>query len=52
MPQMMPLSWLILFMFFFLMLILFSVMNYFSTLNKPLEKQFSNLKTKSLNWKW
>nr|APT41511.1 ATP synthase F0 subunit 8 [Nyssomyia flaviscutellata] len=53
MPQMAPLMWLSLFIFFLMMYLLFNIMNYFSyiitskneTLNKSLSKSESN-------WKW
>nr|AVN67756.1 ATP synthase F0 subunit 8 [Neostylopyga rhombifolia]WAX39353.1 ATP synthase F0 subunit 8 [Neostylopyga rhombifolia] len=52
MPQMMPLSWLMLFMFFSMMFLLFNIMNYFS--HNPMkifgEKKMINMK--SMNWKW
>nr|YP_009250301.1 ATP synthase F0 subunit 8 [Panchlora nivea]AMW91056.1 ATP synthase F0 subunit 8 [Panchlora nivea] len=51
MPQMMPLSWLTLFMFFVSMLLIFSFMNYFSFIPMP-ESIKKSLKIKSLNWKW
>nr|AVN67410.1 ATP synthase F0 subunit 8 [Eublaberus distanti] len=51
MPQMMPLSWLTLYLFFILMLLLFSFINYFSLIHTPL--LFKNkIMIKSLSWKW
>nr|AVN67287.1 ATP synthase F0 subunit 8 [Blaberus peruvianus] len=51
MPQMMPLSWLTLYMFFILMLMLFSFINYFSVISYPSTlKKF--IKINSLHWKW
>nr|YP_010460067.1 ATP synthase F0 subunit 8 [Hierodula chinensis]UUC04267.1 ATP synthase F0 subunit 8 [Hierodula chinensis]UVU19745.1 ATP synthase F0 subunit 8 [Hierodula chinensis] len=52
MPQMMPLNWLMLFLFFSILLIMFNVMNFYSTFNKtssltPLKKM-----TTTLIWKW
>nr|WDE73791.1 ATP synthase F0 subunit 8 [Stenopelmatus sp.] len=53
MPQMAPISWLILFIMFSITLMLFVTMNYFMTLNKTLHtKGDSKLTIKSLNWKW
>nr|UFZ13349.1 ATP synthase F0 subunit 8 [Archichauliodes neoguttiferus] len=52
MPQMSPLNWLILFLFFSMIFIIFNILNYF-ILNYPnpstTEKTFSN---NPLNWKW
>nr|YP_010946326.1 ATP synthase F0 subunit 8 [Anisolampra panfilovi]WGO57044.1 ATP synthase F0 subunit 8 [Anisolampra panfilovi] len=51
MPQMMPLSWLTLYLFFIIMLLIFSIINYYSFIPKP---SFSKkmLSPKTLNWKW
>nr|AUJ22870.1 ATP synthase F0 subunit 8 [Apocephalus antennatus] len=53
MPQMAPISWLILFIIFSTTFILFNIMNYFMSLNTSPEslKQKSN-SFKSMNWKW
>nr|YP_010946495.1 ATP synthase F0 subunit 8 [Diploptera punctata]WGO57213.1 ATP synthase F0 subunit 8 [Diploptera punctata] len=51
MPQMMPLSWLTLFMFFIIMLAIFSFMNYYSSLPSPLYKKMG-VSFKMMNWKW
>nr|UQJ73489.1 ATP synthase F0 subunit 8 [Diamesa sp. 11XL] len=54
MPQMAPISWLVLFLVFSLTLILFNVLNYYCVLPKTLnasEKKNSFL-TAALNWKW
>nr|YP_010621022.1 ATP synthase F0 subunit 8 [Hebardina formosana]WAX39405.1 ATP synthase F0 subunit 8 [Hebardina formosana] len=52
MPQMMPMSWLNLFIFFSTMFMLFNSMNYFSyiPMNNMTEKKLIN--TKIMNWKW
>nr|YP_010225767.1 ATP synthase F0 subunit 8 [Propsilocerus paradoxus]UDD74644.1 ATP synthase F0 subunit 8 [Propsilocerus paradoxus] len=54
MPQMAPISWLILFFVFFITMILFNIMNYycffFKNLNQNSKK--NNLIKNSLNWKW
>nr|YP_973131.1 ATP synthase F0 subunit 8 [Trichophthalma punctata]ABH03670.1 ATP synthase F0 subunit 8 [Trichophthalma punctata] len=53
MPQMAPISWLSLFILFWFILSLFSMMNYFSFL--PLSPKIKTKKEKfinSLNWKW
>nr|YP_010254294.1 ATP synthase F0 subunit 8 [Micromus paganus]QTZ19021.1 ATP synthase F0 subunit 8 [Micromus paganus] len=52
MPQMSPLSWILLFIYFIVMLLMFCVMNYFLTYyTTPLstKKSFNKI---SLNWKW
>nr|AXS66521.1 ATP synthase F0 subunit 8 [Cucujoidea sp. 33 KM-2017] len=51
MPQMAPLNWLILFIYFISIFILFNVMNYFSFLYKIKESSFKKNKI-SFNWKW
>nr|QWB85641.1 ATP synthase F0 subunit 8 [Tragosoma depsarium] len=51
MPQMAPLNWLTLFVYFSFILIIFNVMNFFS-FNYSIEKS-KLFKVKSLfNWKW
>nr|YP_010397580.1 ATP synthase F0 subunit 8 [Potthastia gaedii]UQJ73619.1 ATP synthase F0 subunit 8 [Potthastia gaedii] len=55
MPQMAPISWLVLFLVFTLTLILFNILNYYCSLPKNLENlESSNNKNlnSSLNWKW
>nr|YP_009409206.1 ATP synthase F0 subunit 8 [Archichauliodes deceptor]AOX48539.1 ATP synthase F0 subunit 8 [Archichauliodes deceptor] len=52
MPQMSPLNWLILFLFFSMIFIIFNILNYFIlNYSNPsmTEKSFS---FKPLNWKW
>nr|YP_010946781.1 ATP synthase F0 subunit 8 [Pseudoglomeris planiuscula]WGO57538.1 ATP synthase F0 subunit 8 [Pseudoglomeris planiuscula] len=51
MPQMMPMNWLILYMMFILIMLLFSIMNYYLLLNQP-KGQAQNIKKKILTWKW
>nr|AVN68279.1 ATP synthase F0 subunit 8 [Rhyparobia grandis] len=51
MPQMMPLSWFTLFIFFISMLLIFSFINYFSFIPYP-STSIKSLKSMSLNWKW
>nr|WHL46451.1 ATP synthase F0 subunit 8 [Acronicta hercules] len=53
MPQMMPINWLISFMFFLMIFLIFNIMNYYVFEKKNLNK-FNNLiiKSKNLNWKW
>nr|AMW68037.1 ATP synthase F0 subunit 8 [Climacia areolaris] len=52
MPQMAPINWLTLFMYFTLLMIIFNSLNYFIFLYKvpSFQKQFNKLN--SLNWKW
>nr|AQM40061.1 ATP synthase F0 subunit 8 [Capnogryllacris melanocrania] len=52
MPQMAPLSWLLLFFIFTSTLILFAVINYYYFLPlAPSSKETSIMKS-TLNWKW
>nr|APT41459.1 ATP synthase F0 subunit 8 [Micropygomyia cayennensis] len=53
MPQMAPLMWLTLFIFFLMMYLLFNIMNYFSYIieSKTLTENKS-INSSSLNWKW
>nr|YP_010946521.1 ATP synthase F0 subunit 8 [Pseudothyrsocera sinensis]WGO57239.1 ATP synthase F0 subunit 8 [Pseudothyrsocera sinensis] len=52
MPQMMPLSWLSLYIFFSLMLLMFAFMNYYSHIPKPNSSEKKNINIKMMNWKW
>nr|WRK67354.1 ATP synthase F0 subunit 8 [Barbibucca biremis] len=54
MPQMSPLSWWILFMFFIIMLVMICIMNYFVSVKKPNNNLIHELtfKKKIMNWKW
>nr|UFZ13128.1 ATP synthase F0 subunit 8 [Ctenochauliodes yangi] len=52
MPQMAPLNWLILFIFFTLMFIIFNMMNYFITNYSLPSLTKMNLSKTPLNWKW
>nr|YP_010621009.1 ATP synthase F0 subunit 8 [Periplaneta japonica]WAX39392.1 ATP synthase F0 subunit 8 [Periplaneta japonica] len=52
MPQMMPLSWLMLFIFFSIMFMLFNFMNYFSYIPIKNNMKEKNMKNKISNWKW
>nr|YP_010946482.1 ATP synthase F0 subunit 8 [Cyrtonotula maculosa]WGO57200.1 ATP synthase F0 subunit 8 [Cyrtonotula maculosa] len=51
MPQMMPLSWLTLYMFFISTLLIFSLINYYSFIPSSFSSKKSLL-SKTLNWKW
>nr|AMP43797.1 ATP synthase F0 subunit 8 [Satanas sp. KW-2016] len=53
MPQMAPLSWLILFIMFSTALIMFNAMNYYTTMTispKPQQSNIAHIKT--MIWKW
>nr|UQJ75147.1 ATP synthase F0 subunit 8 [Eucryptotermes sp. n. nr. breviceps] len=52
MPQMMPLSWLMLFIVFSTTLILFATMNYYTNIEKAKSHTKENYSTNSLTWKW
>nr|AVE15751.1 ATP synthase F0 subunit 8 [Hierodulella sp. JZ-2017] len=52
MPQMMPLNWLMLFSFFSILLILFNVMNYYTSFNSNSSRPYMKMMTKTLTWKW
>nr|ARH55211.1 ATP synthase F0 subunit 8 [Teredus cylindricus] len=51
MPQMAPLNWMMLFIYFSFMLLIFNSMNYFSFMYNP---KFFSFKKKlfKINWKW
>nr|UBN08928.1 ATP synthase F0 subunit 8 [Panesthia sloanei] len=51
MPQMMPLSWTILYMYFIIILLMFSFINYYSFIPLPLLKE-KKMSYKIMNWKW
>nr|YP_009532926.1 ATP synthase F0 subunit 8 [Eumantispa harmandi]AMW67933.1 ATP synthase F0 subunit 8 [Eumantispa harmandi]AYG51261.1 ATP synthase F0 subunit 8 [Eumantispa harmandi] len=52
MPQMSPLSWWMLFIYFIIIMLMFNMMNYYIIMyNSPLSK-FTKFSFKSLNWKW
>nr|YP_010946794.1 ATP synthase F0 subunit 8 [Pseudoglomeris angustifolia]WGO57551.1 ATP synthase F0 subunit 8 [Pseudoglomeris angustifolia] len=51
MPQMMPLSWMTLYFMFIIIILTFSIMNYYLYINKP--KSYPKyISIKKLNWKW
>nr|YP_009162795.1 ATP synthase F0 subunit 8 [Operophtera brumata]AJW60224.1 ATP synthase F0 subunit 8 [Operophtera brumata] len=55
MPQMMPINWLISFMFFIIIFLMFNIMNYFiMNLNLYNNKNLINKTSfkKNFNWKW
>nr|UOU85139.1 ATP synthase F0 subunit 8 [Tipula paludosa] len=53
MPQMAPISWLLLFIIFSMTLIIFNTLNYFSFLpSTPKKSQTQKMNNLPLNWKW
>nr|AVN68314.1 ATP synthase F0 subunit 8 [Ectobiidae sp. Z140] len=52
MPQMMPLSWLSLYIFFSTTLLLFTLMNYYNYIPLPQSSKMYTKKVKMINWKW
>nr|ALO76618.1 ATP synthase F0 subunit 8 [Lema sp. LEM01] len=51
MPQMAPLNWISLMIYFVMLLYMFNMMNYFINLFLP-KKSFIKIKNLKLNWKW
>nr|YP_009860224.1 ATP synthase subunit 8 [Neoplocaederus obesus]QKW88541.1 ATP synthase subunit 8 [Neoplocaederus obesus] len=51
MPQMAPLNWLVLFLFFTLVFIIFNTINYYSFLYS-IKKESSKKTELKYNWKW
>nr|AMW68050.1 ATP synthase F0 subunit 8 [Myiodactylus osmyloides] len=52
MPQMSPLSWFTLTIYFIIVLIIFCILNFYIFLYKPLSKKNNQFSTKSMIWKW
>nr|YP_004222192.1 ATP synthase F0 subunit 8 [Apochrysa matsumurae]BAJ61137.1 ATP synthase F0 subunit 8 [Apochrysa matsumurae] len=52
MPQMSPLNWWFLFIYFILLLLIFSILNYYIIMYKFPSSQKKSFSKKSLNWKW
>nr|AVN68196.1 ATP synthase F0 subunit 8 [Melanozosteria sp. Cairns, Australia] len=52
MPQMMPLSWLMLFIFFSIMFMMFNFINYFSYIPIKFLTEKKKINIKMMNWKW
>nr|ASY98031.1 ATP synthase F0 subunit 8 [Heterochaeta sp. JZ-2017] len=52
MPQMMPLNWFFMFLFFSNMFIMFNMMNYFSSIIQSNPKSYIKTSLKFLTWKW
>nr|ALO70481.1 ATP synthase F0 subunit 8 [Cryptopleurum minutum] len=51
MPQMAPINWLFLFIFFIMIFMLFNSMNYFS-FKYPIKSYKFSMKKTQMNWKW
>nr|YP_009971815.1 ATP synthase F0 subunit 8 [Deporaus marginatus]QNH68702.1 ATP synthase subunit 8 [Deporaus marginatus] len=51
MPQMAPLNWLSLYIFFIIIFMIFNMLNYFS-FNYPVKSSKHSKKMISYNWKW
>nr|YP_010411407.1 ATP synthase F0 subunit 8 [Agrilus sichuanus]URN73053.1 ATP synthase F0 subunit 8 [Agrilus sichuanus] len=52
MPQMAPMSWLILFFIFSITFMIFNIINYYSILYYPTFKMKTSKQIKKINWKW
>nr|ALO76887.1 ATP synthase F0 subunit 8 [Propalticus sp. PRO01] len=52
MPQMAPLSWVTLLIYFILVFLLFNILNYFSFIYQPKIKLNFKTKLNQYNWKW
>nr|ANJ70260.1 ATP synthase F0 subunit 8 [Hydroporus discretus] len=52
MPQMAPMNWLILYIFFSLTFIMFNFLNYYLFLINKKNNNTNKLLKKSFNWKW
>nr|YP_006503938.1 ATP synthase F0 subunit 8 [Neotermes insularis]AFM92438.1 ATP synthase F0 subunit 8 [Neotermes insularis] len=52
MPQMMPLSWLMLFIMFSMTLILFATMNFYTSIPELKHIMKKEIIKKSMNWSW
>nr|QUB07062.1 ATP synthase F0 subunit 8 [Lilioceris yunnana] len=52
MPQMAPLNWIMLMIYFIMILLMFNYMNYFIFLYIPKIKNLQKMNFKLINWKW
>nr|ALO70312.1 ATP synthase F0 subunit 8 [Astenus lyonessius] len=52
MPQMAPLNWLMLFIFFTMIFIMFNFINYYMFMYTPKMSKMNNYMKKTINWKW
>nr|YP_010875373.1 ATP synthase F0 subunit 8 [Balta curvirostris]WGW15120.1 ATP synthase F0 subunit 8 [Balta curvirostris] len=51
MPQMMPMSWIILYTLFMIIFMMFNMINYYNIITMKKNESIT-LKLKVLNWKW
>nr|YP_010329788.1 ATP synthase F0 subunit 8 [Acronicta major]UNP54524.1 ATP synthase F0 subunit 8 [Acronicta major]UNP54934.1 ATP synthase F0 subunit 8 [Acronicta major] len=53
MPQMMPINWMISFLFFLCIYLIFNIMNYYIFEKKNhMKKNYYMIKSKNFIWKW
>nr|YP_002916044.1 ATP synthase F0 subunit 8 [Eriogyna pyretorum]ACN22002.1 ATP synthase F0 subunit 8 [Eriogyna pyretorum] len=53
MPQMMPINWIFLFIFFIIIFFIFNIMNYYIfNFNNKFNNLLLNKKIKNFYWKW
>nr|QRW36413.1 ATP synthase F0 subunit 8 [Sanfilippodytes vilis] len=52
MPQMAPMNWLILYIFFSIIFIMFNFINYYMFISESKLNNINKIMLKSLNWKW
>nr|AVN68345.1 ATP synthase F0 subunit 8 [Euphyllodromia sp. Z257] len=52
MPQMMPMSWLMLFIYFSILIIMFNYLNYYIQIKYPSKTIFNMKLMKVMKWKW
>nr|QLY89918.1 ATP synthase F0 subunit 8 [Lype phaeopa] len=52
MPQMNPMNWILLFMYFLLILKMFNMTIYFLTIKKPSLTNLNKIPQNYFNWKW
>nr|AVN67216.1 ATP synthase F0 subunit 8 [Allacta bimaculata] len=52
MPQMMPISWLMLFMFFSMNFMMINMINYYIYMPEPSSTSKKNINIKIMSWKW
>nr|AYR05102.1 ATP synthase F0 subunit 8 [Scymninae sp. 2 ACP-2013] len=51
MPQMMPLNWMMLMIYFIMIFLLFNILIYFNNLSKPMNFKKMDY-NKMISWKW
>nr|YP_010117782.1 ATP synthase F0 subunit 8 [Diplonevra peregrina]QPN53555.1 ATP synthase F0 subunit 8 [Diplonevra peregrina] len=52
MPQMAPISWLLLFIIFSMTFIMVNILNYYNFIYKSEISSHKSISSKSMNWKW